>query len=259
MTISRLEIVLTTYSPVWRELSHVMTHRDLQVMSMTSKSLQRLVFSYLEKMCDIDLKLSMFVPNVEDFWTVLRDTRGVITGGFARAYFIGLFLPRVLNIVLTDAEFDAGVKRAIWEQYFRSFEGANTVSVSTDTSKSSVSPTDAACGSQQWMLMLQKLRIQRNSGTVIHVHILKKPFSYNSFHTVFRMTHLTSVCVVTYNAAHCIFPWQVNELVDRNERENSSEDGFKSTTKWWTIPLRRTVSNTIIHGSSVDDPETTDQ
>lgn len=126
MTISKLEIVLEFYSPVWCELRQLLTHRDLLLMSLTSKSMRRLVFSALEQKQNIDKKLSRFVKDPSSFRLMLRDTGAVIAGEFARSFFLGRCSPKSLDVVVVDPRFYAGVKMTRWLRYLRRREAYST-------------------------------------------------------------------------------------------------------------------------------------
>mgnify|MGYP001658474528 CR=1 FL=1 len=126
MAVSRFESVVLCYSPVWIVLSHVMTHRDLQVLSMTSKSMNRLVSYSLQERSNIDGKLEKFVHDPCILRLLLRATGAVIAGEFTRSYFLGRQSDR-LDIVVVDPYFYESLKMRRWVRYLRGVEGYKSI------------------------------------------------------------------------------------------------------------------------------------
>lgn len=122
MCLSRFESTVTWYSPVWRELSQVMTHRDLQVLSMTSKCLKDLVGPFLRRQQNVDIKLNKFVVDPIGLRCMLRETEAVVAGEFARTFFLGS-QSSDLEFVLSDPRLDRGFRMNILTKYLTWCEG----------------------------------------------------------------------------------------------------------------------------------------
>lgn len=118
--LSKLESVLLFYFPVWRGLSHLMTHRDLYLMSLTSKSLKQVVKFHLDKMRDIDAKLFKFVDDSYSFRMMLRDTKSIVEGEFPRSFFLGRGPPMTMDIFSVGSPV---AKIGRWVKYLCQFEG----------------------------------------------------------------------------------------------------------------------------------------
>lgn len=123
MELSTFENVVIRYAPVWREVCQVLTHRDLKLLSLVSRSLRRHVKPSLRKVQSVDDKLEEFVKDPLSFRLMLRDTGGVVAGEFARAFFDGHECPDSFDIVVVDPRFYRRVKMTRWIRYLRGREG----------------------------------------------------------------------------------------------------------------------------------------
>lgn len=104
MEVSKFETCFNCY-PILKELMCLLTHRDVQVLCLTSKYIDHRVSWSLEQRQNINCKLSKFVMDPLGLRSKLRETKGVIAGEFAREYFSGLE-PDELQIVLPDGRQD---------------------------------------------------------------------------------------------------------------------------------------------------------
>lgn len=106
--LSSVESILLRCYPVWRALCLFMTHRDLQVLCLTSKSMNRLFRRDLEKKQSVNDKLRKFVAEPVEFRRILKQTGAVIAGEFALNYFLGIEPVRLsyIQVVLLDLSSD---------------------------------------------------------------------------------------------------------------------------------------------------------
>lgn len=66
-----------------------MSHRDIYLLSLTSKSMNRLLRQRVAQKQNVELKISSFVKQTNEFWSLLRRSQGLIVGEFARTFFTG--------------------------------------------------------------------------------------------------------------------------------------------------------------------------
>lgn len=118
MKVSKIETILTYYYPVWSGVASRLSHRDVQLLSMTSKSMNRLVRPMLENMRYIGNKLSKFVKHKNTFLKVMKETGSVLAGEFADSVFAG-YMPRTMLIHLVESDDNLRV----WSKHLTHNEG----------------------------------------------------------------------------------------------------------------------------------------
>jgi hypothetical protein len=129
MGVSVLQEVLLRVDVVRREVFKHLSLRDLHVFSLTSSLIREVVGPDLAKRCNVDRKLRKFVSDPHMFCNMLRDTRGVVTGEFAREIFLEESQSDNLCIVVVDPFFYEGAKMLKWERYLTGVEGYSTPSL----------------------------------------------------------------------------------------------------------------------------------
>lgn len=68
MDLYKFELVLSHDSPVWRELLPVLSRRDVQVLSITSKAMNKLSSYSFDRLRNADSKLNMATWNFGGPW-----------------------------------------------------------------------------------------------------------------------------------------------------------------------------------------------
>lgn len=127
--LSLFEESLLRLYPFRRGFCQLLTFRDMYVLSLTSKCLRRLMCPRVEKARCVDVKLKKFVKDPSSFRLMLRDTRGALSGEFARSFFLGTNVCPVLDIVVVDPRFYSGAKMNRWVRYLRKREGYGSAHV----------------------------------------------------------------------------------------------------------------------------------
>ncbi|KAJ6125872.1 hypothetical protein N7471_010388 [Penicillium samsonianum] len=158
--------------------------------------MDRLVVTSLDKLPNVDNKLSKFVKDPSSLWSVLRDTGGAISGEFARMFLFGRESPNELDIVVSDPQLIEGEKQKLFEEYLGDSEGY-TLFVNEGT----LSPRTT-----------QVLRCTRNDGIVINVHCHIPGEADDVRHAVLDAAYSTHIaCVIGFGEAYCVFPPALRE------------------------------------------------
>lgn len=104
MELSRIETVLTFYSPVWSAMQGMLDFRDTVLLSMTCKSMNRLVRRKLSKYLKVDDYLASYCSTPSQLLMLLRISGGVIFDAAAARYFLGQTAPFKLRIEVDNSE-----------------------------------------------------------------------------------------------------------------------------------------------------------
>jgi hypothetical protein len=190
------ESLLRLY-PFRRGVCQLLTLRDVYVLSLTSKCLRRLMCPRVEKAQCVDVKLKKFVKDPSSFRLMLRDTKGALSGEFARSFFLGTNVCQVLDIVVVDPRFYSGAKMNRWVRYLRKREGYGSAHVTGSLAQRATQVFSC---------------FRKSDGVTINIHSCFREKSEDARRAVLESAYATHMgCVLTWNKAYCVYPWALSE------------------------------------------------